>query len=258
MHLSKLLSIRFFVAISLAAGYSGGVSAETVVSERDYALPKCDKPTVSLTVGNLTCKSAACQPQNTGGRSSNGLILMLQAQGKLPPSLEGVGDGMRDMLTTILKSTGCFDIQERQAMDEIQKELEAAGQKAVIKPADYIISGSISSIGMETSNKRYAVVNKTKQHAYVNLDMRVIDVKQTKVLDSRTFEADSERSSHNVFVSTPIGGFGGSQSGLRGTALEDVTRDALVRVAVFATEKLAASSITTRTNLAKQGETKSE
>lgn len=52
---------------------------------------------------------------------------MLQAQGKLPPSLEGVGNGMRDMLTTILKSTGCFDIQERQAMDEIQKELKAAG-----------------------------------------------------------------------------------------------------------------------------------
>lgn len=56
-----------------------------------------------------------------------------------------------------------------------------------------------------------------------------------------------------MFVNTPIGGFGDAHSGLHGTAMEDVTRDALVRVAVFTTETLAGSTI-----LAKQGETKSE
>lgn len=44
---------------------------------------------------------------------------------------------------------------------------------------------------METRNKRIVMENKTNQRAFVNLDMRLIDVKQTKVLDSRTFEANS-------------------------------------------------------------------
>lgn len=253
------LPFRWFLASAYMALFApGSIAAEATVTERDYALPKCDKPAVALTIGKITCKSAACQQQQPTGRSGGAMIAILQSQGKLPPSLEGVGDGMQDMLTSILKSTGCFDIQERQAMDEIQKELAAAGQTAAIKPADYIVSGSISSITLETQTKRVTFVKKTTQHAHVNLDMRLIDVKQTKVLDSRTFEADSDRSSHSVFVSTPIGGFGGSSSGLRGTAMEDVSRDALVRVAVFVTEKLAGSNITSRTNLAKASEAKTE
>jgi len=41
---------------------SGAAFADsTTTSEKDYALPKCNKPVASVMVGQLTCKSAACQ-----------------------------------------------------------------------------------------------------------------------------------------------------------------------------------------------------
>ena len=51
---------------------------------------------------------------------------------------------------TALKETGYFDIQEREAMDALAKELALVGKTVEVQQADFMISGAITSISMST------------------------------------------------------------------------------------------------------------
>ncbi|MEN9450168.1 MAG: Curli production assembly/transport component CsgG, partial [Pseudomonadota bacterium] len=68
-------------------------------------------------VGNMSCKSAACQQGAADVGRSNALMAMAaqMASGQSESTFPAIGDGLKAMLTTAMKETGCFDIQEREA-----------------------------------------------------------------------------------------------------------------------------------------------
>jgi curli biogenesis system outer membrane secretion channel CsgG len=216
------------------------------VNEKEYNLPKCSKPIASVMVGNMSCKSAACQQGAADVGRSNALMAMAaqMASGQSESTFPAIGDGLKAMLTTAMKETGCFDIQEREAMDE----LALVGKTVEVQQADFMISGAITSISMSTLKKAVGggyipivgAFSTTKKTADLGMDIKIIDVNKAKVVDSKTFQGNNETSSYSLGGAGFGGGFGlvGGMSNIKGTPMEDIVRDVLARVALFSSMKL--------------------
>jgi curli biogenesis system outer membrane secretion channel CsgG len=203
----------------------------------------CDKPIAKVMVGKLTCKAASCN--NAGAGNTNPLMALLAAAGQ--PNVSGIGDGIKDMMTTALQQTGCFEVMDRDSMDEIKRELEAAGRKVETEVADFLVTGSVTEINMEKSSTNFGwglipvigSVGLTTQKANVGLDLRLVSVNSGKVLTSKRIESSTEDSSFGVGglgfggIGGSLVGFGGSFSSLKGTSLEKVTRDAIFKATDF-------------------------
>ena len=240
--------MKYKIALIIATVSTSAI-AETTVNEKEYNLPKCSKPVASVMVGNISCKSAACQQGTADAGRSNALMAMAQmASGLSESAFPAIGDGLKAMLTTALKETGCFDIQEREAMDELAKELALVGKTVEVQQADFMISGAITSISMSTQKKAVGggyipivgAFSTTKKTADLGMDIKIIDVNKAKVVDSKTFQGNNETSSYSLGGAGFGSGFGlvGGMSNIKGTPMEDIVRDVLARVASFSSMKL--------------------
>lgn len=227
--------------------------AETTTAEKEYELPKCSKPVASVMVGQVTCKSAACQNNVNQDPRAGGIAALVQlASGNPTASFPGIGDGMTAMLTTVLKETGCFTIQERESIDELNKELARVGKQVQVEQADFMISGAITSINMNTEKKQFAggmipilgAFSSTTKTADLGMDIKIIDVNRAKIMEAKTFTGNNETSSYSFGGAAFGGGMGalGGMSSIKGTPMEGVVRDVLVRVASFSSRSLVTAS----------------
>lgn len=168
---------------------------------------------------------------------------------------------MTDMLAIALTQTGCFEVQERAALEDLNKELALVGKKIEAEAADYMVTGSITSLGFEQSSTGLGGLGflagplrllagsvdfkKTKVH--MNIDIRVVDIKKARIVASKTFQANNERSGFGMSVAGWAGvGLGGSHASISGSPLEEVARDLLVRATSFLTETIAQKNIAQR------------
>lgn len=244
-------ALALAVACFTAAVPRGANADATVVTEKDYQLPRCAKPVASVVVGKISCKSNACQaPASNGANHPMAALMQLAAQqnGGAASNFAGIGDGMGAMLTTVLRETGCFDIQEREAMDELARELALVGRKVEVQQADFMIAGAITAINMSTERSSIGggfipivgAFTRTTQTADIGMDMKIIDINRAKVVESKTFVANNETSSTKwggaAFVG--VGIVGGGMSSIKGTPMEPIVRDILARVASFASTRL--------------------
>jgi curli biogenesis system outer membrane secretion channel CsgG len=121
-------------------------------------LAHCDAPVASVMVGKMQCKAANCNNGNNGGAGASGLAALLQmanaANGGLS-NVSGIADGIKDVLVTALSESGCFEVQDREQLDEIAKELELAGKKVQTQQAEFLISGAVTQIDVSTENKSF-------------------------------------------------------------------------------------------------------
>lgn len=203
----------------------------------------CDKPIAKVMVGKLSCKAASCNGASAG--NGNPLVALLAAAGQ--PNVSGIGDGIKDMLTTALQESGCFEVMDRDSMDEIKRELEAAGKKMETEAADFVISGSLNQIEMEKSTASIGwgmipvigSIGKTTQKASIAMDLRLVSVASGKVVGSKRIDANTEDSSFGIggigfgVSGGSLVGFGGAYSKLKGTSLEKVARDAVFKATDF-------------------------
>jgi curli biogenesis system outer membrane secretion channel CsgG len=151
-------------------------------------------------------------------------------------------------------------VQERAEMEEINRELALIGKKVEAEAADYMITGSITSLGFEQSSTGLGglgflkgplsllagSVDFKKSKVHMNMDIRVVDVKRAKIVASKTFQANNEK---NGFGVSALGwgggvGLGGSHASISGSPLEEVARDLLVKSTSFLAETIAAKNIT--------------
>ncbi|BCO09274.1 hypothetical protein GF1_16500 [Desulfolithobacter dissulfuricans] len=229
---------------------TGCVSTQgpTAVKERTIGVAVDDKGTVEqlscsdrsnikISIGNISCDAAACRSK--GASQQSGLFALLRLAGT--PSFEGIGDGLQDMFTGSIQNTGCFRIFDRKAMEAVQKELALAGgpqQTASLEAADYLVMGSVTSINFENKSGSLGggfipvlgAISQTKQKATLGMDVRLIEVKTGEVIFSKTYTAESGKTSYGVGAGVVAGGVGfGGLSGLSGTAMEEVARDIVVR-----------------------------
>jgi curli biogenesis system outer membrane secretion channel CsgG len=235
-----IMKTIFAAILSLSAVIASAQTADTL------QLTNCVKPIASVMVGKLTCKSAGCGAGGGQASGASGLLALLAAAGHGGAgAVTGVGDGIQDMFVTALQKTGCFDLQDRESMDEIAKELKLAGKEVKTQQADFIISGALTTVEMENSSAGIGggfipfigSISRNTQKANVGMDIKIIDVNTAKILDTQRHMATSEKSSFGVGAmglglggGTPFG-FGGSMSALKGTSLEIVAREAVIKAA---------------------------
>lgn len=214
--------------------------------DKEVELPKCEKPIASVTVGKLQCRAANCNGSNAG-TGGNPLLALISAQGG-QANMSGIGDGVRDMMNTALQSTGCFEVMDREAMEEIAKELALVGKKVETKESDFLVSGAVTQIEVEKKSSSIGggfipiigSVGRTTEKAAVSMDLRLVSVSSAKVLSSKTVQSTTENSSFGIggaalgsIGGSNVLGFGDGFSALKGTNLEAVTRDAVLQATHF-------------------------
>lgn len=231
------------VSLAAASAFAADVAPPT--------LARCERPLASVMVGKLQCKAANCGSGNVGANAGGIAALLALANGGVGSgNVTGIADGIRDVLTTALAESGCFDVQDRDALNEIEQELARAGKKVQTQQAEYLISGAVTQIEVNTENKSFgggflplvgSIGTKT-QKAEVALDMKLVNIDTAKVVASKRASASSENSSFAVggLGGAPVGGslvgFGGTYASLKGTNLEAVTKDAIVQSVNFLVE----------------------
>lgn len=233
--------------------------ANTQVAERKYDfLPACASPAATLVVGEVSCKAAACQPRKEDALASRLSTLMKLAGEAVPPDLAGIGGGLGNALTTALKATGCFEVQEREAMEALRREMELAGLKMEAKPADYMVLGAITALDAKASKASFGggyiplvgAISKKKTRVDMSTDVRIVDVRRASVAHSRTFVANSETSSWGTMGGALAAGNAaalfGSYSNSKDPALDSVANETLMRAVTFLVDTLAASHVTYR------------
>ncbi len=235
----------------LALALVGLALGETKVQEKQYVVvAKCDSPTnIKLTVGNVRCTAAGCQ--QGGARENPGLFQLLQLAGV--PSFEGIGNGLRDMFNTALNQTGCFRIFDREALEAIRQELALAGKTLKAESADYIVLANVTSINFERKGGNLGLgfipilsaISVTKQTAQLAMDVRLVKVETGEVVFTKTYTAEAGKTSYG-FGAAGYGsgvGFGGTLSGLSGTAMEEVARDIIMRASFDIAKFLAPDKV---------------
>jgi len=261
------MKLRPFHAAILVATPLVCFAQTSEVIEREISVPTCTTPAAKIMFTEFKCKSADCS-SGAGQQDPRRYRWWDHVSGSggnvAQPTYTGVGTGLTDMLATALTQTGCFDVQERAALEELNKELALVGRKIEAEAADYMVTGSITSLGFEQSSTGLGGLGflpgpvrllagsvdfkKTKVH--MNIDIRVVDIKKAKIVASKTFQANNQKSGFGMSAAGWAGvGLGGSHASISGSPLEEVARDLLVRATSFLTETIAQKNIVQRVAL---------
>lgn len=153
-------------------------------------------------------------------------------------------------------------ILKRAQLDEINRELALVGKHVEADAADFLITGSITSLGFEQSSTGLGglgflhgplallagSVDYKQSKVHMNIDIRVVDVRRAKIIASKTFQADNRKVGFGVAAMGWGGGvgLGGNHASISGSPLEEVARDLLVKSTAFLTETIAAPNISER------------
>lgn len=246
---------------ALLLSSSCALAGQTTVQENDIGafVPHCASQVASVSVGKLNCKASGCQKhETTASMGGFGAFVAMAAarDGLIPPDFSGIGEGMAYALTTALKATGCFDVQEREAMEELQKEATLSGIKMEIKPADFLLTGAITSVGMETAKTSFGggmipVIggfSKTTKNANLAMDIRVVDVRKANVKASKSFNSNDQSSSWGLYGGGLAGGgalFGG-HSVTKSPEMDKLAAQTVLYATSYLVDTLAADAVVSR------------
>ncbi len=161
----------------------------------------------------------------------------------------GTGSELSDMLTSELASTKKFKMVERKEIDKVVSELKF-GESGLVEPstksklgkikgAQYIVTATVSSFEENAAKKGGGIsfmgfgVGGGSAKAYIAVDLKVIDVETSEVVETRTIEANSESSS--LRLSGSIMGIGGHTDSEEKTPTGKAIRACVINIADYLT-----------------------
>lgn len=161
----------------------------------------------------------------------------------------GVGSELSDMLTNELSSTKKFRLVERREVEKVVSELKFGESGLVdpstksrlgrIKGAQYLVMATVSSFEEGTSKKGGGInimgfgLGAKSSRAYIAVDLKVVDVETSEVIDTRTIEATSESTSHAL--SGGFMGIGGNVGKEEKTPTGKAIRACVINIAEYLT-----------------------
>ena len=235
---------------------------ETKTEERQIPVVKCSEPVYSVMVMDFDCKASACQQPN------NPKLLPIFEVLTTGSGVQGLGKGVSTMLTNALKATNCFRIVDLEQYERMQKLLSVTGQKVQPPKVDYMIIGSITALELERSGgplgggvvPLFGAISVKKDKAKLAVDVNVMKPETLEVAYSKSFEANSEKTSWSLFGAGAGGGaFGGAGWSIsKNLSLDMVARDVVVQVANALAEELAKDKIVERPKPPEKKEEKEE
>jgi curli biogenesis system outer membrane secretion channel CsgG len=161
----------------------------------------------------------------------------------------GTGSELSDMLTNELASTKKFRLVERREIDNVINELRFGESGLVdpstrsklgkIKGAQYLVTATVTSFDENTSKKGSGInfmgigLGGSAAKAYIAVDLKVVDVETSEVIDTRTIEATSESTSHSI--SGSFMGIGGHAENEEKTPAGKAIRACVINIADYLT-----------------------
>lgn len=126
----------------------------------------------------------------------------------------GTGSELSDMLTNELAGTKKFRVVERREIDSVVNEL-MFGESGLVDPstksklhrikgARYLVTATVSSFEENAAKQGGGIsfmgfgLGGGSAKAYIAVDLKVVDVETSEVIDTRTIEANSESKSLSV------------------------------------------------------------
>ncbi|TCK59444.1 CsgG/HfaB family protein [Seleniivibrio woodruffii] len=253
--MNKLIIVLscFLIAVPVFA-------ADTVVTKIEVPVPKCapadaQHPMLNVVINDISCTAASCQNGTNAGANMKGGISELAKVFSGSGGVQNVGGGVRNMLSNALKETKCFNIVDTEQIEKLKKIASVTGQEIKIPKIDLFVDGSITSIDVTRSGGALAggyipviaLVSKTKEQAQMAFDLSILNPMTAEVVDSKSFQADSSKSSWGFGaggVNGAVGGGGWSIS--KSLVLDSVIRDVIFSIANHMTESFAADRIAAR------------
>lgn len=246
--MKKAVCALFIITILLV---SQATADETVVKEVTVPVVKCSSAVATLSVLDVDCKAAACQDASTPKPGFLGIAQLFAGAG----GVKGVGKGVGTMLTNALKETGCFKIIDLEKVKAMQAKLEATGQKVAPPKIDHFVSGTITSIEYSVEGGALGggiipvlgLISKNTEKAQMVMEVSIIDPATVEVIQSKTFSADSDKSSWGF----GFGGYRGMAGGMgwsisKSLSMDKVTQEVVFSAANFIAETLAGKNIIQR------------
>ncbi len=229
---------------------------EVNVAVKEYQLRKCDAPVASILIGSFECQSNQCSREGEA-RPSGIMALAAMSGAAVPGSLGELGKGMSAMVTSALKETGCFEIQDRDSLQQLQQEMALVNKELKPEATDYIISAVISDASLITTQRRIGggwipvvgSIKRTTQKASLQLELKIIDVNNAKVIAAQSFTGDSE----STKTSTRWSGYNngilwGGMTSIKGTPMEGVIQEVLTETLAYTTDTIAPANTAQASN----------
>jgi len=225
---------------------------DTKVQELVIPVTKCDTPVLSIAINDIECKAQSCQDSGI----PNGGIAALAALASGQGNVKGIGNGVKSMLTNAIKESKCFKIVDLEQFEKIKKMLAATGQEVKPPKIDLIVSGTVSSIDVSKEGGAIGggfiplvgLISKNTSKASIGVEFFTMNPTTLEMGDSKSFKADSEKSSWG------FAGFGGAAGGgwsvTKNVALDGVIRDVVFSATNYLVETYAKDKIVERPKLA--------
>lgn len=244
MHkITRSLSIA---ALTLA---SSAVLADTKVEQMAIPVVKCQTSTgKTVAINTLECTAASCQAQGGPGGGMAALAGLIAGNG----GVQGIGNGMRSMLTNAIRETGCFKLVDLDQFKKMREMLAATGQTVAPPKIDLMIAGQITALELSKEGGALGggfipllgLISKNTEKASMQLDLTSMNPQTLEINEARSFSANSDKSSWGF--AAVGGGVGGGWSISKSLALDMVARDIIVSSANYLAETYAAGNITSR------------
>jgi len=224
---------------------------DTKVQQMEIPVNHCQAPVLSIAIQDIECKAQSCQDSGI----PNGGIAALAALASGQGNVKGVGMGVKSMLTNAIKETKCFKIVDLQQFEKMKAMMASTGQEVKPPKIDLIVSGTISSIDVSKEGGAIGggfiplvgMFSKNTSKASIGVEFFTMNPTTLEMGDSKSFKADSEKSSWGFL------GFGGAAGGgwsvTKNVALDGVIRDVVFSATNYLTEMYAQEKITERAKI---------
>lgn len=239
---SALISVALCSSLALA-------DEDTKVSQLEIPVNKCEEPVLSISVSEIECKAQSCQDTGVPGGGIAGIAALI---GSGQGSVKGIGGGVKSMLTNAIKESKCFKIVDLEQFEKMKKMMAATGQEVKPPKIDLIISGTVSSVDISKEGGALGggvlpivgMFSKNTSKASIGVEFFTMNPTTLEMGDSKSFKADSEKSSWGFL------GFGGAVGGgwsvTKNVALDGVIRDVVFSATNYLTETYAKEKIVSR------------
>lgn len=196
----------------------------------------CPLPVAKITISPMKCKSAQCQPKNKIEGGGFAAILQTIDQ-KEDVDFSMIGESMTTMMTSSLSQTGCFDVLDREVLEDLKTEMQLAGKTIEVDTSDYIVTGAITSLEYAKEKSAFGgglipfggAVTNEETTAKIGLDVRVLDVNSSKIVYTKTYKSDASNDNYGfALFGAGRGGIGAGGMSFGGSLeMEEAVRSVL-------------------------------
>lgn len=239
--------------VLLACAMSSFADADTKVEELVIPVNKCSEPVLSISISEIECKAQSCQDSGVPG---GGVAAIAALIGSGQGNVKGIGGGVKSMFTNAIKESKCFKIVDLEQFEKMKKMMAATGQEVKPPKIDLIVSGTVSSVDVTKEGGALGggmlplvgLISKNTSKASIGVEFFTMNPQTLEMGDSKSFKADSEKSSWGFL------GFGGVAGGgwsvTKNVALDGVIRDVVFSATNYLSETYAKDKIIERPKVA--------